>query len=84
LAKGSAEISIGLQAIVAARTANLAPELTATMLSTANGLLPRPVVSNQQVLGKALRGFLPKVIEELGATAIEEYNQEEIKPAAAL
>ena len=43
LAVGSAEISIGLQAIVAARLSNVAPELTATLLSLANASLPGPL-----------------------------------------
>jgi short-subunit dehydrogenase len=83
LARGTAEISIGLQAIVAARGSNLAPELTATMLSVANGLLPRPVSTNRSVPGKALRGSLPGVIERAGTDAIELYNQEEPRITAA-
>jgi short-subunit dehydrogenase len=77
LGRGTAEISIGLQAIAAARASNLAPELTAKMLSAANGLLPRPATSNGSVPGKALRGSLPSVIERAGTAAIERYNQEE-------
>jgi NAD(P)-dependent dehydrogenase (short-subunit alcohol dehydrogenase family) len=77
LALGTAEISIGLQAIAAARASNLAPEFTAKMLSVANGLLPNPGGMNHSVLGKALRGSLPDVIERAGTEAIERYNQEE-------
>jgi short-subunit dehydrogenase len=85
-----AEISIGLQAIAAARFANLAPELTATLLSIANKLLPDPPAKyspnghaedvfwgkDQSVKGKAHRGSLPRILERAGAAAIEEYNQE--------
>src|ERR1700733_2126899 len=42
LAMGSAEVSIGLQAIIAARFSNVAPELTAGLLSLANAFLPDP------------------------------------------
>lgn len=40
LTRGSAEVSIGLQAIIAARFSNIAPVLTARLLSLANGFLP--------------------------------------------
>ena len=67
---------------VAARIANLAPELTANVLAAANGLLPRAVRTNRAVPGKALRGSLPAVVERAGTKAITEYNQEEIPIAA--
>ena len=38
---GAAEIAIGLQAILAARLSNIAPEITADLLTVANGFLPR-------------------------------------------
>jgi short-subunit dehydrogenase len=82
LVRGSAEISVGLEAIAAARIANLAPELTANVLAAANGLLPRAVRTNRAVPGKALRGSLPAVVERAGTKAIREYNQEEIPIAA--
>ncbi len=84
LAAGSAEISIGLQAIIAARLSNVAPELTATLLSLANASLPSPPnegeadfwQADQSTAGKAFRGSLPSVIEELGTGLIQRYNQE--------
>lgn len=84
----SAEIAIGLQAIAAARLASIAPELTATLLSTANGFLPdapgagHPFDTggfwerNQSVAGKVHRGSLPAVLEWFGKNAINRYNQE--------
>jgi short-subunit dehydrogenase len=85
-----AEISIGLQAIAAARLSNLAPELTATLLSTANRFLPDPPAKDSEdsdvgggfwgedhsVKGKAHRGSLPAILEWTGKAAIEDYNQE--------
>jgi short-subunit dehydrogenase len=82
LVRGTAEVSIGLSATAAARTANLVPELTATVLSTANGLLPQGARTKRAVAGKVLRGSLPEVIERAGAKAIREYNQEEPRIAA--
>jgi NAD(P)-dependent dehydrogenase (short-subunit alcohol dehydrogenase family) len=84
LALGSAEISIGLQAIVAARLSNIAPEVTATLLSLANAALPSPPSegvldfwqADQSTPGKAFRGSLPSVVEHLGSRVIERYNQE--------
>jgi short-subunit dehydrogenase len=84
LARGSAEVSIGLQAIVAARSSNLAPELTARMLSLANGLLPDPPATgdlhfwdaDHSVAGKAYRGSLPFILEKFGEAPIKQYNQE--------
>jgi short-subunit dehydrogenase len=84
LAAGAAEISIGLQAIVAARLSNAAPELTAAMLSLANAALPSPPrdgdpdfwQADRSTAGKAFRGSLPKVVEHLGDRLIKSYNQE--------
>jgi hypothetical protein len=86
LAAGSAEISIGLQAIVAARLSNLAPELTATVLSLANTALPSPPdggdpnfwQADRSIAGKAFQGSLPAVIERLGTRLVQRYNQEPI------
>jgi NAD(P)-dependent dehydrogenase (short-subunit alcohol dehydrogenase family) len=84
LAGGSAEISIGLQAIIAARLSNVAPELTAALLSLANASLPSPPSeghpdfwqADQSTAGKAFRGSLPSVVEQLGTRVIRRYNQE--------
>jgi short-subunit dehydrogenase len=84
LAAGSAEISIGLPAIVAARLSNVAPGLTATLLSLANASLPSsPSAGNphfwqadQSTAGKAFRGSLPGLVERLGTRLIQHYNQE--------
>jgi short-subunit dehydrogenase len=84
LAAGSAEISIGLQAIVAARLSNVAPELTASLLSLANASLPSPPnegdpdfwQADQSTTGKAFRGSLPSIVEQFGSRLIERYNQE--------
>ena len=86
LAAGSAEVSIGLQAVIAARLSNVAPELTATLLSLANASLPSPPnggepnfwQSDQSTSGKAFRGSLPSAIEKVGTTLIQRYNQEPI------
>jgi short-subunit dehydrogenase len=86
--KGTAEISIGLQAIAAARLANLAPELTAGMLSVANRFLPDSPSNGEpqfwaedsSVAGKAYRGSLPKFVERLGNKPIEQYNEHPISP----
>jgi short-subunit dehydrogenase len=85
LAMGSAEVSIGLQAIIAARFSNVAPELTAALLSGANAFLPDPPnpddpefwQADRATDGKAFRGSLPSVVERLGSTLIEKYNQEQ-------
>jgi short-subunit dehydrogenase len=85
LARGSAEVSIGLQAIVAARLSNLAPEWTAALLSLANGFLPGPPNANapefwqadQSLAGKAFRGSLPSIVERSGVSLMERYNQEQ-------
>jgi short-subunit dehydrogenase len=87
--KGTAEISIGLQAIAAARLSNLAPELTAGTLSFANRFLPdSPSTGDPQfwaedrsIAGKAYRGSLPKIVERLGNKPIEQYNEHPISPA---
>ena len=84
LAMGSAEVSIGLQAMLAARFSNVAPELTAALLSLANACLPEPPnpdnpefwQADQSKSGKAFRGSLPSVVERLGFKLIERYNQE--------
>jgi hypothetical protein len=84
LAAGSAEISIGLQAIVAARLSNIAPELTATLLSIANDSLPSPpsegdpdfCQADRSTAGKVFRGSPPAVVERLGDSLIQQYNQE--------
>jgi short-subunit dehydrogenase len=85
LAMSSAEVSIGLQAITAARLSNVAPELTAGLLSLANAFLPDPPnrdnpefwQADQSTAGKAFRGSLPSLVERLGFALIERYNQEE-------
>ena len=87
LARGTAEISIGLQAIVAARFSNLAPELTSRMLTIANGFLPDPPISgdpqfwseDRSEAGESYRGSLPQIVERPGTDAIKRYNQQ---PAA--
>ena len=73
LAAGSAEIAIGLDAILAARLSNVAPELTATLLSLANASLPSPPrgepdfwQADQSIAGKAFRGSLPSLVESSG------------------
>ena len=84
LAKGTPEIAIGLQAMLAAHFSNLAPDLTAGMLSFANGFLPAsPDAGNpqfwgedQSVAGKTYRGSLPQIVERLGNKPIERYNQQ--------
>jgi hypothetical protein len=71
LAAGSAEISIGLQAIVAARFSSIAPELTATLLSLANASLPSLPSdgaphfwrADQSTAGRAFRSSLPSIVE---------------------
>ena len=82
---GSAEVSIGLQAIAAARLANLAPEVTARLLSLANGFLPAAPAPaslspefwapDRSVPGKDHRGSLLKILERTGTAAIDRYNQ---------
>jgi short-subunit dehydrogenase len=91
LAKGKAEISIGLQAIVAARLANISTELTARFLSLADLFLPGDPVAvglgdvpdargffdaDHSVGGVAFRGGLNPVLERFGGMAIKQYNQE--------
>jgi short-subunit dehydrogenase len=84
MAQGTAEISIGLQAMVAAHFSNLAPDLTARMLSLANAFLPGPPNTgdpqfsgeDRSVPGKAYLGSLPKIVERLGNKPIERYNQQ--------
>lgn len=89
LLRGSAEVSIGLQAIVAGRCSNLAPEWTAALLSAANRFLPDPPAdqpfwdTDRSIAGKAYRGSLPPVLERAGAKAIEQYNQEPQPPQDA-
>jgi short-subunit dehydrogenase len=85
LATGSAEVSIGLQAMVAARFSNVAPGLTAALLSLANASLPNPPNpdnpefwrADKSTAGKAFRGSLPSVVERLGYKLIDRYNQEQ-------
>jgi NAD(P)-dependent dehydrogenase (short-subunit alcohol dehydrogenase family) len=84
LATGSAEISIGLQAIIAARLSNVTPELTADLLSLANSSLPRSPnegdpdfwQEDQSIIGKEFRGSLPSIVEQAGTRLIQRYNQE--------
>ncbi len=84
LAVGSAEIAIGREAVVAARLCNVAPELTAALLSLANASLPSPPDNGEQgfwqadqsTAGKAFRGSLPSLVENLGTRLIARYNQE--------
>jgi short-subunit dehydrogenase len=85
LIRNYAEVSIGLQAIVAARLSNVAPELTAGLLTKAADLLPSPPPlpddksfwdSDRSVAGKAYRGSLSRWLERSGARAIERYNQD--------
>jgi short-subunit dehydrogenase len=79
-----AEVSIGLQAIGAARLSNIAPELTARLLTIAADLLPAaPSLPNgnnfrdpdRSIAGKAYRGSLFKWLERSGDRAAERYNQ---------
>jgi len=90
LATGAAEVSIGLQAIAAARTSNLAPELTADLLALANSFLPDPPdigspdfwQADRSQAGKAFRGSLPAIMERFGDGPIQQYNQENASPPA--
>jgi short-subunit dehydrogenase len=82
LLRGSAEVSIGLQAIAAARLANLSPELTAILLQTANIVLPNAPQAarsfwdaDRSLKGAIHRGSLPALLERSGTAAIEQYNQ---------
>jgi short-subunit dehydrogenase len=92
LAAGSAEISIGLQAISAARLSNVAPELTANLLSLANASLPSPPSeggpdfwqADQSITGKAFRGSLPSIVEQFGTGVIRRYNQEPTASTASV
>jgi short-subunit dehydrogenase len=87
MAKGTAEISIGLQAMVAAHFSNLVPEFTARMLSVANGFLPcSPDAADPQfwgedrsVAGKAYRGSLPQIVERFGNKPIRQYNEQPLR-----
>jgi short-subunit dehydrogenase len=84
MAKGTPEISIGLQAMAAAHLSNLAPDLTAKVLSFANGFLPgspdagdpRFWREDRSVAGEAYRGSLPQIVERLGNKPIKQYNQQ--------
>lgn len=84
MAAGSAEVAVGLPAIAAARLSNLAPEITADLLSLANAALPEPTQdegadfwqADSSVAGKAFRGSLPSIVEGMGTKLIERYNQE--------
>lgn len=88
LINNSAEIGIGLQAIVASRLVNVSPELSAVLLQAANAFLPdAPAASEQNpatqfweadrsIPGKAYRGSLPGVLEHFGNRSIDRYNQE--------
>jgi short-subunit dehydrogenase len=92
LAAGSAEISIGLDATLAARFSNVIPEATSILLSLANASLPsspsagEPAFwqADQSIAGKAYRGSLPWVVEKLGTRLIERYNQEGTAGAASI
>jgi short-subunit dehydrogenase len=92
LAAGSAEISIGLQAVVAARLSDVAPELTAGLLSLANASLPNPPnhglvdfsQEDQSTAGKSFRGSLPSLVERLGDRLIKRYNQEQTASATSI
>jgi short-subunit dehydrogenase len=92
LAASSAEISIGLQAIIGARLSNVVPELTATLLSLANASLPSPPnegepdfwQADRSTAGKAFRGSLPSVVEKLGTRLIQCYNQESTASTASV
>jgi short-subunit dehydrogenase len=83
LVSNEAEVSIGLQAIVASHVANLAPEWTAAGLSLANHLLPNGRsgadpqfwIEDQSQAGHVFRGSLPEPLERLGTAAIQQYNQ---------
>ena len=83
LTRNSAETAIGLQAVVAARLSNLAPEATAAFLAAANKLLPDGSEvhgdlwgADQSVAGKTYAGSLPTVLQNWGDDAIERYNQQ--------
>jgi short-subunit dehydrogenase len=88
----SAEIAIGLQAIVAARLAGLAPEVTAALLSTANRFLPAAPAggtphdafweSDRSLPGQTHQGTLPRPLEWFGSQAIRQYNQEPLEQTA--
>jgi hypothetical protein len=92
LAAGSAGISIGLQAIIAGRLSNVAPELTANLLSLANASLPSSPSNgdpdfwqaDQSTTGKAFRGSLPSVVEQLGTRVIRRFNQEPTASTASV
>jgi hypothetical protein len=84
LINGSAEVAIGLQAVIASRLANLSPELTARLLSSANGFLPGAPANqpsgglfepDQSIAGRTHRGSLPGVFVGFGENAVERYNQ---------
>ena len=71
LINGSAEVAIGLQAAFAGRLANVSPELTARLLSAANGFLPAAQADqgstdffghDQSISGQTHRGSLPWVL----------------------
>ena len=78
-----AEVAIGLQAILASRLSNVAPEWTAAALSLVNELLPQPNSGSEvnffaedvSRLGLHFLGSLPKSLEWLGDGAISRYNQ---------
>ena len=83
---GSAEVAIGLQAIAAARLSNIAPEVTAGLLSVANSFLPSAPATatpgdafwepDRSMPGKDYRGSLPRLLEHTGTAAIERYNHQ--------
>jgi short-subunit dehydrogenase len=86
LAEGPAEISVGMEAIIAAHFSNVFPELTAALLSLADALLPESPnqpepdfwQSDQSNAGKVFRGSLPSIVEKLGTDLIHRYNQEPV------
>lgn len=70
------EIAITPQAIVAARSASLAPELIAQAMSLANRLLPSPVrESSEPRPGAQFRGAEVRPVAAIGNAAARRYNQ---------
>jgi short-subunit dehydrogenase len=84
IALNHAEIAIGLQAIAASRLANIAPDLTAAMLSQVNKLLPESPADvapdfwteDESQAGEGLKGSLPALLEWFGDKPIRQFNQE--------
>ena len=70
------EIAITPQAILAARTASLAPELIAQAMSLANRLLPSPTDEHREARpGSHFRDADVKPIASIGSAAARRYNQ---------